>query len=176
MSDEISIRRALMEDAAVVLGIERSCAEAPHWSEGLWSQVFSQRSIYGMQRSLQGTQRICFVAEQAGAITGFIVTSMAGTVGVGIGVAEMESVAVRENARRRGVGRSLCVQAVLWAQTMGAQSMELEVRSASVAAIALYRSLGFVAQGRRRGYYSDPEDDAVLMALALSSSPGEAKV
>jgi ribosomal-protein-alanine N-acetyltransferase len=56
---------------------------------------------------------------------------------------------------------------MLQAQTMGAQSMQLEVRSASVAALALYRSLGFVEQGRRTRYYRDPEDDAVLMAIAL---------
>ena len=58
---------------------------------------------------------------------------------------------------------------MFWAQTMGAQTMQLEVRSASVAAMALYRSLGFVEQGRRSGYYADPKDDAVLMALQLTS-------
>ena len=102
-------------------------------------------------------------------MTGFIVVSVVGGSGLGNGVAEIESIAVREDARRRGIGRSLCLQAIYWSQTAGAQSLQLEVRSASVAALALYRSLGFVEQGRRTGYYANPKDDAVLMALALTS-------
>ena len=112
---------------------------------------------------------MCFVAEQDKEVVGFVVISIVGVAGPGDGVAEMESVAVREAGRTQGVGRSLCVQAILWAQTIGAASMQLEVRSASVAAMALYRSLGFVEQGRRSGYYTSPKDDAVLMALALTS-------
>jgi ribosomal-protein-alanine N-acetyltransferase len=170
MSLKISIRQAVVEDAATVLEVERSCAEAPHWSEAVWAQIFAQHSPYSLYGAAPyGSLRMCFVAEQAEAIAGFIVISMVGSAGVGIGVAEMESLAVREDARRHGVGRNLCLQAVLWAQTRGAQTMQLEVRSASVAAMALYHSLGFVEQGRRTGYYADPKDDAVLMSLPLAS-------
>jgi ribosomal-protein-alanine N-acetyltransferase len=108
------------------------------------------------------------VAEQNEATTGFIVVSAVGVPIAGSGVVEMESLVVRQDARRRGVGRSLCVQAVFWAQTMGAVSMQLEVRSASMAAMSLYRSLGFVEQGRRSGYYTNPNDDAVMMELPLT--------
>jgi len=170
MSGEIAIRPADVEDAAAVLEIERSCTEAPHWSEGVWAQTLAHPSsylIYGAQAN--GPQRMCFVAEQDKEVVGFVVSSIVGVAGPGDGVAEMESVAVREAGRTQGVGRSLCVQAILWAQTIGAASMQLEVRSASVAAMALYRSLGFVEQGRRSGYYTSPKDDAVLMALALTS-------
>jgi ribosomal-protein-alanine N-acetyltransferase len=150
--------------------IERDCAEAPHWSEGIWAQILghpSQYVLYGAP--LEGPRRICFVAEQAEDIRGFIVISIVGSPGIGNGVAEMESLAVREDARRHGLGRNLCLQAMFWAQTMGAQKMRLEVRSASVAAMALYRSLGFAEQGRRSGYYTDPKDDAVLMELSMTS-------
>ena len=170
MSLAISIRPASVEDAAAVIEIERACSEAPHWSEAIWAQILahhSQYALYGVP--LDGPRRMCFVAEQAEDITGFIVIGLVGSPGVGNGVAEMESLAVRQDARRHGVGRNLCLQAVFWAQTMGAQTMQLEVRSASVAAMALYRSLGFVEQGRRSGYYADPKDDAVLMALQLTS-------
>jgi ribosomal-protein-alanine N-acetyltransferase len=47
--------------------------------------------------------------------------------------------------------------------------MELEVRISNRAAIALYERAGFVQDGRRRGYYRDPEEDAVLMGLPLIS-------
>jgi ribosomal-protein-alanine N-acetyltransferase len=169
MSGEISIRPAVVEDAADVLAIERSCAEAPHWSEAVWAQILVQHSQY-LRYGAQpfGPQRMCFVAEQNEATTGFIVVSAVGVPIAGSGVVEMESLVVRQDARRRGVGRSLCVQAVFWAQTMGAVSMQLEVRSASMAAMSLYRSLGFVEQGRRSGYYTNPNDDAVMMELPLT--------
>ena len=168
MSGEISIRLAMVEDAADVLEIERACAEAPHWSEGVWAQVISRHTLYGVLPSLHEPQRICFVAEYAEVVVGFVVISILSAHGLGNAVAEMESLAVREDARRRGVGRSLCLQAVLWARTMGAVSMQLEVRAESVAALALYRSLGFVEQGRRKGYYTEPKDDAVLMDMLLT--------
>ena len=169
MSGEISIRPAVVEDAAAVLEIERACAEAPHWSEAIWAQILVQPSQYALYgAAVNSPRRMCFVAEQCDDLIGFVVISVVGGFGMGKGAAEMESLAVRGAARRRGVGRSLCLQAVLWAQTMGAQSMHLEVRSASVAALSLYRSLGFVEQGRRSGYYADPKDDAVMMELRLS--------
>jgi ribosomal-protein-alanine N-acetyltransferase len=168
MSGEISIRPAVVEDAADVLAIERSCAEAPHWSEAVWAQILVHRSQYAQFGPQPfGPLPMCLVAEQAEAVVGFAVIRVMGASVPDSGVAELESLAVRQDARRRGVGRSLCLQAMFWAQTMGAVSMQLEVRSASVAALALYRSLGFVEQGRRSGYYTDPKDDAVMMELPL---------
>jgi ribosomal-protein-alanine N-acetyltransferase len=171
MSGETSIRQAEVDDAAAVLEMERSCVEAPHWSEGVWAQILAQPSGYSPYGAPPyGARRICFVAEQAEEIIGFVVIGIVGFSGAGQGVAEMESLVVHNDARRRGVGRSLCLHAVYWSQAMGTQQLQLEVRSASVAALALYRSLGFMEQGRRRGYYADPEDDAVLMALSLTST------
>jgi ribosomal-protein-alanine N-acetyltransferase len=48
-----------------------------------------------------------------------------------------------------------------------ARTMELEVRATRDVPRRLYASLGFLEQGIRRGYYRDPEDDAVLMSVAL---------
>lgn len=162
MREAIRIRPATVDDAAEVLEMERACTEAPHWSEGIWSQVFSQPSLYSFAAGMHSTQHQCFVAEQDEEVVGFLV------LGVLSGVAELESLAVREEARRCGVGRSLCLQAMLWARTMGAESMELEVRSASVAAVKLYQSLGFVEEGRRKGYYREPADDALLMRVPFA--------
>jgi ribosomal-protein-alanine acetyltransferase len=148
------VREATVEDAATIVEIERRCAEAPHWSEGAWSQVFASYDF-------KGPQRRCFVAELGGTVVGFVVVSVVA------GVAEMESLAVREDARRQGIGRSICLQAMFWAQTCGAETMQLEVRAASAAVRALYGSLGFAEQGIRRGYYEAPADDAVLMELRL---------
>jgi ribosomal-protein-alanine N-acetyltransferase len=172
MMDEITVRPAVVEDAADVLEIERGCAEVPHWNEGVWAQIFGRNSAQdrklGVQPGLYGPERLCLVAEHKNEVVGFLVlslvTNMAG------GFAEIESVAVMEYARRHGVGRTLCEQASLSASLRGAESMQLEVRSANAAALSMYGALGFVEQGRRRGYYSDPPDDAVLMMSSLASS------
>jgi len=69
-------------------------------------------------------------------------------------------------ARRRGVGRALMVEAIADGNGRGAARALLEVRRSNAPAIGLYRSLGFLHDTIRRGYYSDGED-AVLMSLAL---------
>jgi ribosomal-protein-alanine N-acetyltransferase len=46
-------------------------------------------------------------------------------------------------------------------------AIELEVRAGNLAALTLYRRFGFVEVGRRKGYYRDPAEDAVLMDLLL---------
>ena len=43
--------------------------------------------------------------------------------------------------------------------------MTLEVRASNAPAIALYMKHGFAQVGRRRGYYDDPKEDAILMTL-----------
>jgi ribosomal-protein-alanine N-acetyltransferase len=84
-------------------------------------------------------------------------------------LAELESVGVADSARRAGIGRALCEAVIAWVRGQGAEQIELEVRSRSDGAIALYRGLGFAAVGMRPKYYREPVDDAVLMRLALVS-------
>jgi ribosomal-protein-alanine N-acetyltransferase len=69
-------------------------------------------------------------------------------------------------ARRAGIGRALMAEALGDAGRRGATRSMLEVRRSNAPAIALYRSLGFLHDTVRRGYYQDGED-AVLMSLAL---------
>ncbi len=83
--------------------------------------------------------------------------------------AELESVVVRVSARRTGQGAALCSAVIEWCRSQGVASIELEVRSANIAAKGLYERFGFVEEGVRRGYYRDPEDDALLMRLNLAA-------
>lgn len=76
--------------------------------------------------------------------------------------AEILTIAVRPEARRLGVGRILLEAGLLAAQTLGAGAMFLEVAPSNRAARALYQRLGFVAAGRRRGYYPNGDDALVL--------------
>ena len=47
------------------------------------------------------------------------------------------------------------------------QTVFLEVRSSNEAALELYRALGFAESGRRKGYYADPPEDALVFRIQL---------
>jgi ribosomal protein S18 acetylase RimI-like enzyme len=90
-------------------------------------------------------------------------------------VAELESMAVAASARRAGIGGALCAAVLDWCREQGAASVTLEVRAGSTAALALYAALGFSQAGRRPRYYSDPEDDALILRLPLTPLKSEHK-
>jgi ribosomal-protein-alanine N-acetyltransferase len=79
------------------------------------------------------------------------------------------NVAVRSDCRGRGVGRLLVERAVHECRARGAETVSLEVRPSNVAALSLYRSLGFRETGRRKNYYENG-DDAILMECLLNDS------
>jgi ribosomal-protein-alanine N-acetyltransferase len=73
--------------------------------------------------------------------------------------------------RRKGIGRALVEEALAYAAGERVRLVLLEVRRSNAAAIGLYRRVGFVASGVRRGYYTDGED-AVEMVLELDPATG----
>jgi ribosomal-protein-alanine N-acetyltransferase len=85
------------------------------------------------------------------------------------GDAELLTVAVVPEARRRGVGASRVTSAGVAALVRGASSMHLEVAEDNTGARALYAKLGFQEAGRRRGYYASAGGwvDAIVMRRVL---------
>ena len=79
----------------------------------------------------------------------------------------INNIGVHENARRRGVGRALMEAAISAGKKQGSLTAILEVRAGNVAAQSLYRRYGFEVVGRRRQYYREPAEDALLMNAAL---------
>ena len=77
-------------------------------------------------------------------------------------------------ARRRGLGRRLLLLALQAGRKMGMQKAILEVREGNVAALALYRASGFVQAGRRRRYYADTGEDALVLERPLAEPQGRA--
>jgi [ribosomal protein S18]-alanine N-acetyltransferase len=65
--------------------------------------------------------------------------------------------------RRRGFGRYLMLRVLAEAARRGASRATLEVRKANDAARGLYESLGFTVQAVRSGYYTNPEDDGLIL-------------
>jgi ribosomal-protein-alanine acetyltransferase len=81
--------------------------------------------------------------------------------------AEILNLAVAQAWRRKGIGRELMSTALKEAAEKGVQEVFLEVRESNVAARAFYMKLRFTETGRRRGYYRNPVEDALLFSLAL---------
>lgn len=153
----MTIRPAGAKDVDAILLLERATPEAPHWSS----------TDYAAALASSGTIRRCIlVAEVEGRLAGFAVGKVA-NLGEEIG-AELESVAVAWIDRRKGIGQALCAAVVQWSRRLGAAEIELEVRAGSAGAIDFYKRLGFASMGRRRLYYQDPSEDALLMRMELA--------
>ena len=88
------------------------------------------------------------------------------------GEAEILTLAVAPEGRRRGLARSLMEVAVVHALARQAQSLFLEVAADNGPALGLYEGLGFEIVGRRKGYYdrgaASPRIDALVMRLSLN--------
>jgi dihydroorotate dehydrogenase electron transfer subunit len=83
---------------------------------------------------------------------------------------QIQDLATGSAWRRQGVGRALLGAALDYGRAQGLRTALLEVRSTNRAAVALYRSAGFVPVRRRPGYYADGEE-AVELGLALAARP-----
>ena len=77
-------------------------------------------------------------------------------------------VAVIPDRRGQGIATRLLKRCFASSVEQGAVSAHLEVRPSNVAAVELYRKLGFEVVGRRPRYYTDTKEDALLMAKDLS--------
>ena len=152
---DVRIRAMRTADLDRVLAIAESLAEAPQWAREAYQTAISVET---------GLRRMVVVADIRTEIVGFAVASMVATT------AELESVAVAAESQRLGVGRALVGVLIQEAKAAGAEEMVLEVRTSNLAAVALYQRAGFQGVGRRRNYYRDPVEDALILRLAMSQS------
>lgn len=127
-----------------ILEIEKVSNTAP-WSE---------RSFLG---ELTNPQSVFLVAVAEGKVAGY--------AGLWIVVDEghITTVAVHPDHRRSGIGKRLTVEVLERAKARGIVCATLEVRASNEAAIRLYEQLGFVRAARRKGYYPDNREDAIVM-------------
>ncbi|EMT44803.1 MULTISPECIES: ribosomal protein S18-alanine N-acetyltransferase [Anoxybacillus] len=81
--------------------------------------------------------------------------------------AHITNIAVLPQFRGKKLGEALMRQAMALAREEGAKTMTLEVRVSNVVAQSLYRKLGFLNGGIRKRYYSDNQEDALVMWVKL---------
>jgi len=83
------------------------------------------------------------------------------------------NLAAHPDLRRRGVARTLLGAVLDDARSRAVSLAFLEVRPTNVEALGLYESFGFRVIGRRKGYYFDTGEDALVMEARLSAEPSE---
>ncbi len=81
----------------------------------------------------------------------------------------INNVAIAAMQRRQGLGRRLLKHAFAAGRRSGCRTAYLEVRPSNEAALALYAAFGFTVISRRRGYYSDNREDALVMRAPLKA-------
>lgn len=98
-----------------------------------------------------------FVARRDGVIVGYV------GMWVILDEAHITNIAVAPECRRLGIGQTMLETMFERAKEHGATRMTLEVRVSNLGARALYRKLGFADRGLRKGYYTDSNEDAIIM-------------
>jgi ribosomal-protein-alanine acetyltransferase len=143
------VRPITSADVDAVANLDATTSGLAHW----------QRDDYA--RAAEPCSAIqCRVAEVAGKIVGFI------TARTTLRETEILNIAVVSTQRRQGIATKL-VQDQL--NVPGTTVLFLEVRESNSAARAFYEKIGFRETGRRRAYYSNPTEDALLLRRDISS-------
>ena len=79
--------------------------------------------------------------------------------------AYVANIAVLPEHQGKGCGKKLTAHLVKTAKEKGCSFITLEVRPSNTKAVALYKNLGFEENGRRKGFYTSPTEDALIMTL-----------
>ena len=78
---------------------------------------------------------------------------------------QITNIAILPSARGKGYGSKLTKQLIDECFSRGMHEIFLEVRISNLAALVMYRNLGFSVKGIRKEYYSEPTEDAYIMSL-----------
>jgi ribosomal-protein-alanine acetyltransferase len=152
--DTVRIRPMIPEDIPLVRAIANSLPEAPHWRFEVYQNMLDPARV---------PARLCRVAEDSeGRLMGF------GVMVVIPPKAELEAIAVTGERQRRGIAGNLLSDLLTGLKRFDITEVILEVRESNRAAQAFYGATGFVETGRRRGYYADPQEDALLLVREVS--------
>ena len=146
------IRRATAADIPDLMALDRHAATTAHWSMEKYEAAFSGESPL----------RLVLVLEDEAGVRGFIIGRALDKEW------EIENMAVAGPARRRGFGSRLLAEFLDVARGRGAEKIFLEVRESNHEARRLYEKSAFVDGGRRRLYYREPEEDAIIYQLGFT--------
>lgn len=146
------LRRATEDDLDAIMAIEETVFVGDAWSR------------QNMRAELVGPHGYYLVAQPPGEDR---IEAYAGLFAPqGSPTGDIQTIAVAPHSRRQGLGRVLMLQLLNEARRRGAREVFLDVRHDNESAQSLYRSLGFEAISRRKGYYQGGVD-AIVMRVTL---------
>ena len=153
MGIEFQIRPMTAADIDAVFLLAAHLDTAPHWPRAVYRDGLDPGAT---------PRRIFLIAEDKyQRVVGFAVAALLAPQ------AELESIAVAADLHREGIGRALVERLLVDLKPLKISEMILEVRSSNQPALGLYAAMGFAQSGRRKGYYTDPVEDAVLLSRAV---------
>ena len=147
---EIIVRELKVEDSAAVAEMEQQ----------IFSDSWSEKSVL---ETVQQKQSVCFAAEKAGHLLGYLLAYHAADE------AEIARIAVQKEARRQGAAGKLMQALEHYCEEHKMEKLLLDVRESNEAARSFYTKNGFVEDGIRQGFYVNPSEDAVLMSRQLGA-------
>jgi ribosomal-protein-alanine N-acetyltransferase len=148
----LDIRRLTYADLPELIAIERRAFPTP-WSLAMFVLELSKPAS------------VCLAALRGGQMVGFLICSRYDTVW------HIMNVAVDPDRRRQRIATALLTDLLRRIDGVDAR-FTLEVRESNAGAIELYERFGFRAAGRRRRYYQDNNEDAVIMWRTRSTLTG----
>ena len=148
----LSISPMRAEDLDEVVAIERASFGMP-WSRGAFLYEIEQNRVAR-----------CWVLRDGEPIVAYLCLWEIGEE------LHVTNIAVHPSLRRRGLARQLLSAILDDGRTRRLRSVTLEVRPTNEEARTLYESFGFRVVGRRKGYYYDTGEDALIMETDLQSA------
>jgi [ribosomal protein S18]-alanine N-acetyltransferase len=149
----IHFREATLADLNLLLALEHAAFERP-WPVGAFEQELNLPQAV-VWLALSGTDAD---ATAVGYADFWVVEDEISLL----------NIAVHPEHRRRGLGAHLLASVEEIGAERGGEQVFLEVRASNDAALALYRSRGYVQAGIRKRYYSDNGEDAIVMRRVLA--------
>jgi [ribosomal protein S18]-alanine N-acetyltransferase len=156
----VQIRTATLADILVILSLERQSPAAGHWTEQQYRDMLQPGNTERLVL-LGETSSPPLATKPASRILGFLVAHHLPPDW------ELENIAIAPQERRKGLGKYLLEALLAAARRSNSVGVFLEVRESNTAARSFYQKVGFEQTGRRRSYYANPVEDAVLYRLTL---------
>ena len=155
-SAEVKVTAMTEHDLLEVVEIEQSCGLSRWGWDAYHTELQSgHRNLMLVARTGKTKSR------ESESIAGYIVARLTA------GELHINNVAVRPAYRRAGIATALLSRIMKEAEVDGAFATFLEVRAGNSIAQGLYEGCGFAVVGRRRNYYAEPREDAVIMSAQL---------
>ena len=140
----ITFRKMTPEDAEAVAEIDFKSFPLPWKMSDYWK--------YSQEKNIE-----CVVGEVDKKIVAYAAAF------VSFDDAEIFKIAVEPEKRGVGIGTKIFAELIRLVNLRGAKAITLEVRPSNTAAIKLYESFGLKSVGRRKNYYTNPAEDALIM-------------